>query len=101
MELGRVGIWSAQLRRGGQAEAVAAAQELEHLGFGAVWLPGAGEDLFGRVRDLLSATSRLVVATGILSIWTDSPDTVAATHQALTQSYPGRFLLGLGVSHAP
>jgi probable F420-dependent oxidoreductase len=51
-------------------------------------------------RDLLDATSHVVVATGIASIWTHPAEQVAAGHHTLTHAHPQRFLLGLGVSHA-
>ena len=40
MELGTVGIWSGPLRRGDPAEVAEAADELDELGFGALWFPG-------------------------------------------------------------
>ncbi len=102
MDLGRVGIWSGVLRRGDPAEAADAAAELDELGFGAVWIPGgAGGDVLGDSRRLLDATTHAVVATGILNVWMHEPQDVARGHAALTTDHPGRFLLGLGVSHAP
>jgi probable F420-dependent oxidoreductase len=97
MELGRIGIWSVQLRdvRQGVPEAAA---ELEELGYGALWIPN-GPAMFERARELLDATSRVVVATGIASIWTHPAAAAAAAHRKLTEAHPGRFLLGLGVSH--
>jgi probable F420-dependent oxidoreductase len=101
MDLGRVGIWSIGLRAeepvatGAAAEAAA---ELEELGFGAIWL-GASPGV-DHAAPLLNATTRIVVATGILSIWEHDPAGVAAQHDTVTAEHPGRFLLGLGVSHA-
>ncbi len=97
MDLGRIGIWSAQLW-GERADVVDAAAELEELGYGALWFPN-GPAIFERARDLLEATRRLVVATGIVNIWSHDPAECAAAHHALTRAHPGRFLLGLGVSH--
>lgn len=97
MDLGRIGIWSSQLRdvREGVREAAA---ELEELGYGTLWIPN-GPAMFERARELLEATRRVVVATGIASIWTHPPAAAAAAHRELTGAHPGRFLLGLGVSH--
>ena len=97
VELGRIGIWSPQLRdkREGAREAAA---ELDELGYSALWVPN-GPDIFERARELLDATRRVVVATGIASIWTHPPAAAAAAHRDLTRAHPGRFLLGLGVSH--
>ena len=99
VQLGRIGIWSPQLRADREASKDAA-RELEHLGYSALWFNN-GPDAFGLARDLLDATSRLAVATGILSIWDYAAEEVAAAHPALSRTYPHRFLLGLGVSHAP
>jgi probable F420-dependent oxidoreductase len=100
-DLGRVGIWSGQLRRSDPGEVSEAAAELDELGFGTLWIPGGmGGDLFADCERLLTATKRAVVATGILNIWMHEPAETARGHAALTSGYPGRFLLGLGVSHA-
>ena len=102
MQLGPIGIWSGPLRRGDPGEVAEAAAELDQLGYAAVWIPGgAGGDVLGDAGRLLQATRHMVVATGILNVWMHDPDDVAAGHAALTGEHPGRFLLGLGVSHAP
>ncbi|HEV2460743.1 MAG TPA: LLM class F420-dependent oxidoreductase [Ktedonobacterales bacterium] len=98
IQLGRIGIWSGGLWAQPE-EARQAARELERLGYGALWFPN-GPGLLARARELLDATSRVVVATGIASIWMHPAEEVANAHHALTQAHPGRFLLGLGVSHA-
>jgi probable F420-dependent oxidoreductase len=41
------------------------------------------------------------VATGIANIYARDPVTTAAGQNTLAEAYPGRFLLGLGVSHIP
>ena len=48
---------------------------------------------------LLAASQRLVIATGITTIWGRDPLTAAAAHKTITEAYPERFVLGLGVSH--
>jgi len=49
----------------------------------------------------LGASSRLTVATGIASVYARDAVAAASAARALAEQYPGRFLLGLGVSHAP
>jgi probable F420-dependent oxidoreductase len=101
MRLGRVGIWSRELRNGDPAEVADSAAELDELGYGAIWMPGGnGRTFFDVVHGQLAATSRIVVASGILNVWTNPPAQVTADHAAVTAAYPDRFLLGLGVSHA-
>ncbi|MBB3042675.1 TIGR03620 family F420-dependent LLM class oxidoreductase [Nocardioides soli] len=94
------GAWSSGLRLRERAAAVEAAAALEEAGCSALWMTGGLSDPFERVADLLGATSRVTVATGILSIWTMSPDEVATGVQSLPDADRHRFLLGLGVSHA-
>ncbi|MFJ3440027.1 LLM class F420-dependent oxidoreductase [Streptomyces sp. NPDC086081] len=99
--VGRYGIWSVGLRsedpdrRGELAEAAA---ELEELGFGAVWL--GGNSSAAHAAPLIEATSHLTVGTSIQSIWQHEPDAAGAAFAELEAAHPGRFVLGLGVSHA-
>src|SRR5438132_5041869 len=100
MELGAFGVWSGVLRNGERSAIVEAARELEELGYGTIWFPGGQhEGLADHILSLLGATRRAVVATGIVNIWTHPAAEIAAEHHAITQAHPGRFLLGLGVSH--
>lgn len=101
MELTGVGIWSSQLRYGDPGESADAAAELEELGFSALWIPDVGGPVFDAVAQLLDATTRTVVATGILNLWMHAPGDVAESYAALTAEHGERFLLGIGVSHAP
>lgn len=100
VDLGRIGVWCGQLRRGDPRRARDAAPELESLGYGAVWMPaGTGDTFFPLASDLLAATRRMAVASGILSVWTNPAPDVARATAALEEASTGRFLLGLGVSH--
>ncbi|MFH8972883.1 LLM class F420-dependent oxidoreductase [Streptomyces sp. NPDC017890] len=100
--VGRYGVWSAQLRSRDaehateRAEAVA---ELEKLGFGALWL--GGNTSAQHAAPLIEATSRIVVGTSIQSIWEHEAAATAAAFAELEVAHPGRFVLGLGVSHGP
>lgn len=101
MDLGRVGVWWSGSWRVGEDASLDLAAELEDLGYGALWSSGGFEPglsaHFGR---LLGATTHLIVASGIVSIWVASPAEVAGAVADLDALYPGRFLLGLGASHA-
>jgi probable F420-dependent oxidoreductase len=97
VEIGRLGVWSSELRTGDAGRNAEAAAELEELGYGAAWL--GGNPGVRHAKPLLAATSRLVVATGILSIWDHEPEAVAEQEAALDKEHPGRFVLGLGASH--
>jgi probable F420-dependent oxidoreductase len=100
LDLRPVGIWaSSGLWQASGDELGEAAAELDDLGYGALWLGTASGDLELPER-LLAATRRLVVATGIVNIWTDPAPSVAAASARVTAAHPDRFLLGLGSSHA-
>jgi probable F420-dependent oxidoreductase len=96
--VGAYGIWDHRLTRVDAAEAAEAAAELEELRFGALWL--GGNSTVDQARPLIAATSTLAVATGIQSIWTEGAEHTAGRYAELEAAHPGRFLLGLGVSHA-
>jgi probable F420-dependent oxidoreductase len=102
MDLGRVGLWTFQLDLQPAGLAREAAAELEELGYPTLWLPEAvGREPFVNSTMLLASTQRMVVATGIASIWARDAMTMTAGHLALSEAFPGRFLLGIGVSHQP
>lgn len=96
-----IGIWSGELRYGDAAAAAAAATELDELGFTALWIPDVGGDVFGSIENLLGATTRTTIATGILNLWMHTADETAREHARLVAARGDRLLLGLGVSHAP
>lgn len=99
--LGPLGIWMPPPAAIG-IEPESCAREIEAAGFTSVWYPGvnSGADL-AAVEPALAATERLVLGTGIASVWTWRPAELAAAAERLERQYPGRFILGLGVSHAP
>ncbi|KOX03234.1 TIGR03620 family F420-dependent LLM class oxidoreductase [Micromonospora profundi] len=81
--------------------AIDAATELEDLGYSRLWFSGGfGENVAPRFREILDGTRRIGVASGIVSIWHSSPSEAAAFAQDAERAHPGRFLLGLGASHA-
>jgi probable F420-dependent oxidoreductase len=103
MRLDGVGIWSTELRNHeDEGERRDAAAELEELGYSALWIPGGrGGPVFDAAGVVLRGTREVTVATGILNIWMHDPEQAAAERAQLDDAYEGRFLLGLGVSHAP
>ena len=99
-KIGRIGIWSMELRFGDHVETSETAAELDELGYGALWIPGAtGGDLLDDLSRLLTATRDTTIASGILNIWKHDPKDVAAWWHAMADDRRDRFLLGLGVSH--
>lgn len=101
MQLGKLAIW-ASLEGQSIPEAIATAQRLERLGYGALWHPMTmRRDLFVLAGTLLAQTERLILATGIVPIFERIPAVMAAGQRTLDELSGGRFLLGLGVSHPP
>ncbi|MFC4061707.1 TIGR03620 family F420-dependent LLM class oxidoreductase [Planomonospora corallina] len=103
MGIGRIGVWHPLLGRAPAQAVRRAAAELEALGYDALWYgeaPGTRE-AFTAGAILLAATERITVGTGIASIWARDATAMAAASAALGEAYPGRFALGVGVSHAP
>jgi len=103
MELGRIGVWLGPLSLLAAAETREVAPELEDLGYSAIWFgEGVGtKECFTQAATLLAWTQRAVVATGIANIYARDPMAMANGARTLAEAYPGRFLLGVGVSHAP
>jgi probable F420-dependent oxidoreductase len=101
VELGKFGVWCS-LDGGSLADAIAAAQRIEALGYSALWQPIAlRRDVMVIASQQLAATQRLVIATGIATIYERAPLIMAAAQRALGEQSGGRFLLGLGCSHGP
>jgi probable F420-dependent oxidoreductase len=50
---------------------------------------------------LLARSEREIIAPGIANIHARDPMAMANGARALAEAYPGRFVLGIGVSHAP
>jgi probable F420-dependent oxidoreductase len=101
--LGRVGIW-ANLDRLDAARLREFARAIDSSArIGALWFPEtiAGKEAFSLATFLLASTERLVVATGIASVWARDAMAAANGSRAIGDWFPGRFVLGLGVSHAP
>ena len=101
-QLGRVGLWTRHLDIQPAERVRSTVAELEELGWESLW----SWEVFGRealtnAGLLLSATRRMVVGTGIASIWARDPVAMAAAQRTLAEAYPDRFVLGIGVSHAP
>lgn len=76
-------------------------RRIENLGYGAVWFPeAAGREPFVTAAMILDATEHLIAATGIMNIYGRDATVTAMGQQTLAEMSSGRFLLGLGVSHA-
>ncbi len=100
VNIGTVGLWTGIMDALPIAAAREAALEADELGYGALWIPETvGRDPFLLATMLLDATPRIVLATGIANIYARDAMTTANVMRTLEEAHPGRFLMGLGVSH--
>jgi probable F420-dependent oxidoreductase len=101
--LGPVGVWLASLRPAPVEEERQAARQIEALGYGSIWCGEAigGKEAFAHQSLLLAATDRIMTGTGIANVWARHAATMQGGAATVGAAYPGRFMLGVGVSHAP
>jgi probable F420-dependent oxidoreductase len=100
IDMGRVGVWIGHFGLPGESVAPLAV-EVEKHGYGALWLGGSQQLPLDAVRAALEATDTITVSTGIFRVWDAGAADLASVWRGLDTDFPGRFLLGLGVSHAP
>jgi probable F420-dependent oxidoreductase len=101
--IGRVGVWLGSIALQPAQEERAAITQIEALGYGAAWF-GEGptnREALSHAGLLLAASEKLEVATGIANIWARDATAAIDGANTLNEAYNSRFLLGLGVSHAP
>jgi probable F420-dependent oxidoreductase len=97
-----VGVWTASLEAVPASRAQELAAEIEQLGYSTLWFGEAyGREAFSFASLLLAGTRTLAAATGIASIYARDAVTANAAARTVAEAYPGRFTLGLGVSHKP
>jgi alkanesulfonate monooxygenase SsuD/methylene tetrahydromethanopterin reductase-like flavin-dependent oxidoreductase (luciferase family) len=101
-QLGRVGLWTRQLDVQPAEKVEESVAELEALGWRSLWF----WEVFGRealtsAALLLGASRQMVIASGIANIWARDPVAMAGAQRTLGEAHPGRFVLGIGVSHGP
>jgi probable F420-dependent oxidoreductase len=101
--LGPVGVWLGVLAAAPIDQERRAARRIEELGYGSIWCGEriGGKEAFAHQSLLLSATEHIVTGTGIANVWARHPATMQGGAATLGAAYPGRFVLGVGISHAP
>lgn len=98
--IGKLGVWT-WIDTQTASDAAEFARQLERWGYSTLWIPEAvGRDPFAMLGFLAAHTETLVLATGIANIYARDPMTMRAAQLTLGEMAPGRFVLGLGVSHA-
>lgn len=101
--IGTWGAWSFGFAYAPSAEARAAATAIEEAGFGCLWYPETldSREAFVNAAVLLGATQRMLVATGIASVWSRDARATVQAARTLADASGDRFVLGLGISHKP
>ncbi len=96
-----MGVWWSGSWRVADEASFDVAAELEELGYSALWSSGGFQPgLSPHFERLLEATARVMVCSGIVSIWSTAAHEIAQAVADLQLRHPDRFVLGLGASHA-
>ncbi len=101
--LGRVGVWSFGLQANRAVDEQTAVSAYEGIGYTATWFPESigSKEALAHAALLLAASPHMAIATGIASIYARDAAAMISGARTLAEAYPGRFVLGIGVSHAP
>lgn len=101
MDIGKLGVWYFTDTQSA-AQAADFAERIERLGYSVLWIPETvGRHPFVHAGWLLANTEKLIIGTGIASIYNRDPGSSMAAAKSLAEQSGGRFILGLGVSHQP
>jgi probable F420-dependent oxidoreductase len=102
-KLGPINVWNFALQRLSAAEETSALRAMASAGYPAVWIPESlgSKEVMAHAGLLLADSDTTVIGTGIANIHARDPMAMANGAKALGERYPGRFVLGIGVSHAP
>lgn len=101
MNLGTLGVDALMDSMAG-AELAQFARKIEKLGYSTLWFPEAfGRDPFALAAHLLTVTDKLIVGTAIANVWKREPVAMLSGARTLAEMFPGRFVLGIGISHGP
>ncbi|HWG62743.1 MAG TPA: TIGR03620 family F420-dependent LLM class oxidoreductase [Streptosporangiaceae bacterium] len=98
VDLGTFGIWTFDFEQQPAVLMRESVQELEELGWGALWIPELlGREAFSHAGYLLSCTEQMTVVNGIAQIWSRGAFWTHGASTLLADAYPGRYMLGLGL----
>jgi probable F420-dependent oxidoreductase len=99
--LGTIGAWSFALDELPVDEERRAARRIEAAGYTALWIPEAtsSKEAFAHAAELLHATERIAIATGIANMWARDAVAMANGGRTLADAHAGRFILGVGAGH--
>lgn len=102
LDLGTYGVWTFDFEDQPAGVVRDSVQELEELGWRAVWVPEVGgREAFSLAGYLLAATRRMAVVNGIAQIWSRDATATRGASTLLAEAYPDRHVLGLGFGGKP
>lgn len=102
MKLGRLGVWYSADKHASPAAMADFVKTVEGLGYDTLWYPESrGYESFSVAGFMLGQTKTLKLGSSIASIYARDAFTARRGMISLNQLYGDRFILGLGVSHAP
>ncbi|HTZ66825.1 MAG TPA: TIGR03620 family F420-dependent LLM class oxidoreductase [Roseiarcus sp.] len=100
-QVGRLGVWYPIDRLDG-AGVKRLLRTVEDLGYSTLWYPEAlGYESLSLASFMLANSTRLIIGSSIANIYARDPFTARRGLRTLSSLYDDRFVLGLGVSHAP
>ena len=100
-QLGRLGVWYPIDRLDG-AGIKRLLRKVEDLRYSTFWYPEAvGYESLSIASFMLANSTRLIIGSSIANIYARDPFTARRGLRTLSSLYDDRFILGLGVSHAP
>jgi probable F420-dependent oxidoreductase len=98
----QLGIWSSQVDVLPWTDASRLVRAVDEMGFGSLWFPeSTGREAMANAGKIIATTTSLVVATGIANIFARDAIAMRNGQRTILDGNEGRFVLGLGVSHAP
>ncbi len=101
VNLGRFGVWTFDFEDQPAALMRESIQELEELGWRAVWVPELnGREAMTHAGFLLSCSQRMHVVNGIARIFSREAKWTHGASLLFADAYPNRHVLGLGVGGA-
>ncbi len=101
-DLGGIGLWGGFLDLMPPRAACEMVAQIATLGYSAVWLPEwSGVDPFIRASLYLASSETIAVGIGVANIHGRDPSAMYAAASTLEEAFPGRVIVGMGVSHRP
>lgn len=102
MDTSQLGIWTATLDAQPLSRVKETVAELDSQGWHSLWYSETfGREALSTALLLLDWSTTIRVGTGIANIYGRDALGAASLSRTIEALYPGRFTLGLGVSHAP